>query len=504
MKKALVVLMALAFVLAISTVAFAQVTYNPDGTHTYSPNGDSAWQYKDLKDSGFKPEGSYRAYDSTGTLTGINDTVKVYEMTDIAGTHSNEAERGPHGDYITTSNKCKTCHAVHRADGVFYLLRADNPDSACDFCHVGANIHSNRAAYYRSTEGKYTSNGHTIGSGPEIPDSSVWQTNGTRTITSADGLQTLTVQNVREYDPNENKIFKIGGHGGRVRTGPYLLQCQTCHSVHNADKLIWKPGQGDGGADAAYTSLVGYMLLRNAPSGSVDSETAMKTYKSGLKIDAIHGAGPDVGLITAPESTITASNTGIQPDGSHKTIWTTWTGPDTGVNDGYRLAVWCADCHNLNIGYPNKSVGTTFGDRSHVARTHPVPYMQAGLGGNNGAGCESCHVTDMQPNAGNCGARCHIAPSGYKVERGLSDYPHSGNEGSTKLLGDTMLDPGGAPSPSFMGGRYVAASGTATDTPWDYGMDEYGNHYTTEYDKSVEHIDAVCQRCHAEDVGVTE
>ena len=504
MKKALVILMALAFVIAISSIASAQVTINQVGNHTYSPNGDSAWQYKDLNDPGFKPEGSYRSYDSTGTLPGINDTNKVYDMSDMTVTISDESQRGPHGDYVTTSNKCKTCHAVHRADGIYYLLRADDPDDACDFCHVGANIHSNRAAYYRSTLGKYTSNGHTIGSGPDIPDSSVWEWNGTKTITSADGLESTTVVNVREYDPNENKIFKIGGHGGRVRTGPYLLQCQTCHSVHNASNLIWKPGQGDGSADGVYSSEVGYMLLRNSPSGSVDSETAMKNYTSGLAIDSIHGKPAQVGLITVPESTITASNTGIQADGSHKTIWTTWTGPDTGVNDGYHLAVWCSDCHNLNIGYPNKNLGTTFGDRSHVARTHPVPYMQAGLGGNNAADCESCHVTDMQPNAGKCGNSCHITPSGYKKEQHLSDYPHSGNEGSTKLLGDTMLDPNGQPSPSFMGGRYVDASGNATDTPWDYGTDAYGNHYTTEYNKSYEHIDEVCQRCHAEDVGVSE
>ena len=527
MKKALVILIAVVFVLGVSGVAFATVQYNGGSTpgadlskaaggHTYNPaNGASQWVYWDQKDGGTiatngKTEGAYSAFtasgqarsDDNGTTLDANGYYEGY--VDEGETLSTGTGRGPHGDYATTTNKCKTCHGVHRADGIFELLRADDPDSACDYCHVGSGIHSVRAAYYRSTAGKYTSNGHTIGSGPEIPDSSVWQWQEDRTISTASGAS-ITVK-ARAYKAQENKIFKMGGHGGVKRIGPYLLQCQTCHSVHNGSMLTWKPG----------SDTDGYMLLRNAPSGSVDSYTAMTQFKSGATLYNAHTGLWDsiTHEVTTPETTITASNTGQVGGGTSTgktgtvyTIWTAWQGPATGTNDGTHLAVWCADCHNLNIGYPIKDLGqgannNLFGKYSHVDRTHPVPYMQAStLGGANAPDCYSCHVTDMYPGTGtasitgsSCGSGCHISPAGYKIMRGLSDFPHSGDEGSAKLLGDST-------------GPYVYAvnSTTAaeTSTPAVYGKDESGNDITGAYAKNGP-IDQICLRCHAEDVGVTQ
>lgn len=42
---------------------------------------------------------------------------------------------GPHGNYTTTTHKCRECHAVHRAAGKFKLTRADTREEACDWCH---------------------------------------------------------------------------------------------------------------------------------------------------------------------------------------------------------------------------------------------------------------------------------------------------------------------------------------------------------------------------------
>ncbi|MDI6715736.1 MAG: hypothetical protein QME63_02180 [Actinomycetota bacterium] len=531
MKKALIILLAIVFILSAANIAFARLDIALTPT-TFDSTGASRWHFGDKYDTvtptgvvGEKHEGSYRQFDQTGTLIinsiggsyQINNTdILVYEMADNTLTSINEAISGPHGGYISATNKCKACHAVHRAQGIYYLLRADDSDSACDFCHVGSAPHSNRVAYYRSTEGKYTSNGHTIGSGPEIPDSSVWQWEETATIYDADD-NTITVQ-VRQYSATENQIFKIGGHGARKRTGPYRLQCQTCHQVHNATMLTWKPGD-----DSA-----GYMLLRNAPSGSVDSQAIMenRTDKTAdnqdIIFDTYRGSPPNAVLITVPETTITSTNTGLQPNGSRYTIWTRWQGPDTGVKNGNFLAVWCADCHNLNIGYPRKDLGSNFGQNSHTARTHPVPYMQSAsdstfgiLLASNAPQCESCHVTDMYPETGGgCGETCHITPMGYSLIKGKSDYPHSGDEGSTKLLGD-MPDTLGGNAYVYYDGQasgFGTGGGTLveTNTPYNYtaSLEAAGlwtsASVTTAYDKSFEHIDQICLRCHAEDIGIYE
>ncbi|HZD59114.1 MAG TPA: hypothetical protein VE439_01510 [Anaerolineae bacterium] len=478
MKKALVLTMALAFVLAMGGIAFA-LPVADSVPQTYSDTtGASNWSYTDQW--GTKTEGSYRPFD--------DQTDKLYNMVDDPNTPDvDESSRGPHGAYITTSNKCKTCHAVHRADGIYYLLRADNADSACDYCHIGDARHSEKGAYYGSVEGKYTSNGHTIGAGPEIPDSSRWQWAEDRTLSSNDGLITQTVK-VRQYDVAKNEMYKVKARHGKEMFGPVLLQCMTCHQVHNASLLIWKPG-----ADTA-----GYKLLRNAPSGSCDSSTLMRGDRNEQLLDPSgqilsHGTLLNVARpVEVPNTTITASNTGQvggtpdDPDTVY-TIWTAWEGVPTGVNDGSYLAVWCADCHNLNIGYRTVT-GEEFGEHAHTSRTHPVPYMVTAQP-NNAAQCYSCHVTDMHPS-NTCGPTCHIFPSGYKKMAAKSDFPHAGDEGSTKFLGNTV-------------GPYVAGDGSTTTQPWTYGTDNYGNPVTTAYDKTTEHIDQVCLRCHS-DIGVSQ
>ncbi|HCG98784.1 MAG TPA: hypothetical protein DE036_02985 [Actinobacteria bacterium] len=42
-------------------------------------------------------------------------------------------QAGPHGGYLTTTHRCRECHAVHRASGKFKLLRpsSEKPKSRC-------------------------------------------------------------------------------------------------------------------------------------------------------------------------------------------------------------------------------------------------------------------------------------------------------------------------------------------------------------------------------------
>lgn len=78
---------------------------------------------------------------------------------------------GPHGGYMTTTNKCEDCHSTHYATGKYMLLRADGRTDACNFCHVGGggsktniqmdNSYSATSAVATDTMGYGT--GHTLG-----------------------------------------------------------------------------------------------------------------------------------------------------------------------------------------------------------------------------------------------------------------------------------------------------------------------------------------------------
>lgn len=399
--------------------------YNPDIPSGPPPYGGSIWSYSDFY-GGLTGEGSYKTFD---------DQV------------DQQYTSNPHGGYSTTSNKCQVCHAVHRATGTFRLLRVDRPDDACDYCHIGAHRHS-RLGAYTDAGTIYPENGHTIGAGPEIPDSSTWQWLTPKTLTAGDSSsQTIMV---RAYDSTRNKMFKwLQTDAGWTRVGPVSLQCTTCHQVHNATMLTWKPN----GAS--------YKLLRSSPSGSVDDPDQMRNYVAGSESDP----APIGQVIKAVEGKLSAATTG-----PGKTIYTRWKGPSIALTQ-YSLSVWCADCHNLNIAY-KEQVSSLFGGWSHSDRSHSAPFGLTGSSGHGGGGsidgqCYSCHLNDLRPDLSASGCdKCHLTPSGYAAQAATSDFPHSGQPGSYKLLGDDFSATGG-PDNSVSSAR----------------------------------LDAVCLRCHS-DIGV--
>ncbi len=56
------------------------------------------------------------------------------------------AADSPHGGYAATTNKCKTCHAAHLAEGnpdassSYVLLRANTASDECDYCHGSGGL----------------------------------------------------------------------------------------------------------------------------------------------------------------------------------------------------------------------------------------------------------------------------------------------------------------------------------------------------------------------------
>jgi len=499
MKKALVIMLAAVFLFAMASVALAA------GETGLKTDGKPFWTYKDVQDSTAKNEGGYAPFSDA-------DPADPYATGSTYGT-------SPHGGFTTTGNKCKVCHAVHRAEGAYFLLRADTQDDACDYCHIGGSAHSAKVVYELSTSGKSTANGHTIGASATVPDSSVsqWTEPVTLSTTDADGNTVSEDIDVRRYSNTRNKMFRFTKHHGQslagtgrngyMRIGPLALRCMNCHQPHNATNMVWRPTDfytqnSDGTGDKLAS---GYKLLRSMPSGSiwgtglngtaeVNYDEGMKTHKAYTEYENNSSDKAYVNVANAikvPTETMSSTNTG-----RGFTIYTAFEGvtdpahqhgtdrdPQT-VNQ-FALSPWCADCHNLNIGYWKHPANDELGFKSHADRTHPAPYTGAY---NGPAQCYSCHRNDLPhtPDASmlhytDTASRaacesCHFGTGTYAKTIAVAaagsdsgyDFPHSGQDNAVKLLG-----------------AYVGYWDTNTNS-----------RVIAEEDVNLQALDGVCMRCH--------
>ena len=245
--------------------------------YEYGGFGSSLWTYQDSYDglnpggvNDYKTEGSYRGFNNN------DNGIGMYELSPNATDAIVGLPLIPHGGYSTSSNKCKVCHAVHRAEGAFKLMRSDSAEDACIYCHIGDHKHTDVGAYTASGGDIHTANGHTIGAGKEIPDSSTWMWSENSTLTGGDAAETGGIGysqalTIRRYNTTRNKMMVITTenstyHQKQDRWGPTLLTCLSCHQPHNASELVWKPTDAPNG----------YKLLRSSPSGSVKNKVAME------------------------------------------------------------------------------------------------------------------------------------------------------------------------------------------------------------------------------------
>jgi len=439
MKKYLFFALVVVFALGITATAVA------------AP-GESAWKYRDIFDSSAKYEGGYAAFED-----GVN---LLYDYaTDNATTAVDETVAGPHGGYNTTTNKCKVCHAVHRAEGAYYLLRADSQDDACSYCHIGS-AHSSRVVYDLNPAGIDTMNGHTIGASSEIPDSSVLQQTKdvvlSVTESDAEGNAVTTEETiqVRTYDDAKLEMYRLARHhgqaaatysragtpdtwtstvvsgaarGGYLKIGPLALRCMNCHQPHNAVNEVWRPRAFAPFTPADYASVVdgdfsttGYKLLKRSPSATT---IGMPSFAVAGDPTEFWGGNQVVKAIedTAKPYDSVALTGNFSQDQSGAFTYTengvtraapVWVAQDihnaagdveTGV---YRypakvntaaLSWWCADCHNLNIGGWEPLHNEELGFKAHNERTHPAPFYGAYTGPGQ---CYSCHRNDLAPQMG--------------------------------------------------------------------------------------------------------
>lgn len=531
-KKVLFLAMVAVMVFAFATTAFADPTVLPAApaitpdTHetpgvptVIAPDGGSRWSYQDAADLSPKREGGYlpfnagSIYASAGAAYDSNPLVG-YDQAQFAG-------KGPHGGYDTSTNKCKACHAVHRAEGTYYLLRADTQDDACNYCHIGAGAKSADIVYSGNPAGIDTPNGHTMGASSRIPGSTVRMDNVTMVVNGANVL-------VRTYQDARKQLFRTvawgrspashpytGGAISQAATvtwgvvGPTPLSCSNCHQVHNALTQIWQPpaqtgltgptGTLDRSMVTAEQLTTGYKLLRRFP-GATRWNTAGPATGFGP-------FGPTV-LAKVPESTLTM---GVNYSAlrSGETTYTdttadggTWRQPDwilgadmqNLVNDTgawrsarnealvsqFAMSVWCADCHNLNIGAPGSLVNTPTPEvgvqKLHGDRTHPVPASRT-------MQCYSCHRSGLGTGGTGC-ARCHYSPAEYRGDAAAAldflgrptDFPHAGADDEYKLLG---------------------AFSVSTLPPAETGNFAWTLSYRLT-DISENNLDAVCIRCHTD------
>jgi predicted CXXCH cytochrome family protein len=472
--------------LAVGAIAFAALILlfagaHPSNAAAAEPSvidtenaGLSSWSYKDLQDTSPKYEGGYAAFEETATSLFTTN---------------------PHGGYNTTTNKCKICHAVHRAESSYYLMRADSQGDVCIYCHVGSS-HSSKNVY-DGPGGMGTSNGHRIGAPPAIPASTTYMVLEQAEITSVDasGNATTVTVPVRSADAGENRMFalqrrhgqNVAGNGrfGYARVGPTALTCMSCHQVHGAVNELWRPLRFP---NHETTVTAGYKMLRATPSGSVqgpDDQPYESVWGSGppsvsYTRDGMQGYQQyadfaTTGLVNkdnvvrVPESTLTAGS--LDSSGTYGPGVTTWDSPpftlsdsstvswvdDPATVDQYALSVWCADCHNLTIGsYPSTGAPELGLSAHESSRTHSVPMSGAG----NGPGqCFTCHreglssdpeTSAIDPARAVTCERCHYGTGTFAAdrERRSGDFPHSGATSSTALLGAWSTDASGSIVPT--------------------------------------------------------
>ncbi len=216
----------------------------------------------------------------------------------------------PHTGLSSSSNNCRTCHAVHNADNIgkglgddpetngngnsFKLLRNENRGSECDFCHGpnGALSDPVKKPFGDMIAGDSSvispKGEHTLGvAGTEIPDSTVPQ--------------------------NANSIFADG------------LSCGNCHSVHGGYTLNGITNAGN----------LATKILRRDPANNGDRIAGQ-------------GAGGGVGNVAAQ-------------GGTNEPVVGTHTNSDV---EGEYLAAFCGDCHNKNVSWDDGRVGVAEGDSS--------------------------------------------------------------------------------------------------------------------------------------------
>lgn len=104
-----------------------------EGTVLYHYTSEGSWV--EVTDGNYTRNGRFITYDNITEFSGY----VAADVTTVGGYNypiiNTDTPSGPHGQYTSASNRCKDCHAGHRALGMYRLTRADIRADACNFCH---------------------------------------------------------------------------------------------------------------------------------------------------------------------------------------------------------------------------------------------------------------------------------------------------------------------------------------------------------------------------------
>jgi len=357
----------------------------------------------------------------------------------------------PHLGFSSTSNKCKTCHAVHESGDTSWRLLKNGDTSEgrssgelagqlgmgnkrsteCMYCHDADSGATSKKPYGMLT-GKTVRGEHTLGA-TWIPDSSV-----NDTVTPGDGKGVLPRKEVGASDS--------------------ILDCYQCHTVHGANRLTFITGFGWG-----ETEPIDNYILRNDPAGN--------------------GGDANTGIdsILAPWNSSDSVNAWRDGRSKDTTSYPSLSGSDTIPYNAFSFwryevqVAWCGDCHNDN---PNI---TGPGDFRPNNRSHPLfgGHNASDTGDPYGGGWMEVNSTTVQVSGGSpkgC-SQCHISGTGVNDSEALS-WPHQAE--GIKLLGFNTTDHPLNPGVSFL--------------PIDEGGSASG--VTGDSNRVVPNMDRACLWCH--------
>lgn len=377
-------------------------------------------------------------------------TADMPEWTDMPGNYGANIT-SPHGGYSTSSNLCKTCHAVHDAGITSYrLLKSGSTDfevgddrtagelrgeegsrdsvegagnrreTECMYCHDASAGLTNKKPYELTVLGHEVRGEHTLGA-TSVPDSDI---NGG------------TAPNGKLYDRNP---VTAGGIGAE-------LDCYQCHSVHGAD-TIGHDADNDGTLDAI-----------NLDGNIYDGGDYIETWNAKiLRVDPSGDGTPLASGIGGIDGTELANE-------------------PTAVRTGF-----CADCHNRNPNWVTTTGTVGPNKKSHVQGRGTDGLLE--VYGNADVAVAG-HTAEVQGCRG-----CHAASDGAGSE---GRFPHQSV--GWKLMWDSYVTSG---TSAWAGDPYRPLPGMDQACLMCHPVDdefETGKGY-----KDVSTEQKLCYRCHKVD-----
>ncbi|WP_461373554.1 hypothetical protein [Candidatus Aquicultor sp.] len=153
--------------------------------------------------------------------------------------YTDTATAGPHGNYTSTTNKCKECHAVHLATGTYDLSRVNARNDTCDFCHGIGGVASKQVILDQNGHGADPGQAEVVAPGDtDIPYSKNAKSWGCLECHSAHDKQItqlagLSSDKLLKADPNplKNKDYLYYTPVVGETTQTMSQWCSTCHNA---------------------------------------------------------------------------------------------------------------------------------------------------------------------------------------------------------------------------------------------------------------------------------